>query len=143
MHDCNKFKGKLVDLLFESADGGERSRLLAEVNACKNCNGLYRSMSETLTVFDQVTRVVVPEESYWSGYENRLRARVTEQVRPKRDLFAQLFAKDILARLPISLRVAFACLVVAAGLWLFFDRIERTNPPAPVAIDNADPARDQ
>jgi hypothetical protein len=143
MHDCNKFKGKLVDLLFESADGGERSRLLAEVNACKNCNSLYRSMSETLTAFDQVTRIVVPEESYWSGYENRLRARVTEQVRPKKDLFAQLFAKDILARLPISLRVAFACLVVAAGLWLFFDRIERTNPPAPVAIDNADPARDQ
>ncbi len=143
MHDCNKFKDKLLDLLFESADGGERSRLLAEVNACKNCDSLYRSMSETLAVFDQVTRTVVPEESYWSGYENQLRARLTEQARPKRNLFAPLFVKDILARLPIPLRVAFACLVLAAGLWLLFNQIERTKPPADLAIDSPDPARDQ
>lgn len=143
MHDCSKFKDKLIDLLFESADGGERSRLLAEANACENCDSLYRSMSETLAVFDQVTRTVAPEESYWIGYENRLRAQLAEQVRPKRNLFAPLFAKDIFARLPISLKVAFACLVVAAGLWLLFNQIERTRPPAPVAIDRADPARDQ
>ena len=143
MHDCNKFKDKLTDLLFESADGGERSRLLAELNACKSCNSLYRSMSETLAVFDQVTRTVVPEESYWSGYEDRLRARLTEQVRPERNLFAPLFVRDILARMPVALRVAFACLVLAAGLWLLFNQIGRTSPPADMAIDSADPARDQ
>ena len=54
MHDCNKFKAKMVDLLFECADGDERSRLLAEVAACKTCDSLYHSMSETLAVFDQV-----------------------------------------------------------------------------------------
>lgn len=138
MHDCNKFKDKLVDLLFESAEGDERSRLLAETAACKNCDSLYRSMSETLTVFDQVTRTVAPEESYWSGYENRLRAQLAKQVRPKRNLFAPLFGKDIFARLPVALRIAFACLVIAAGLWLFFNRIERTSPPAHVAIDGTD-----
>src|SRR6185503_6045699 len=143
MHDCNKFKDKMVDLLFECADGDERSRLLAEVAACKTCDSLYRSMSETLSVFDQVTRTAEPEESYWIGYENRLQAQLTEHARPKQTLFAPLFVKDMLARLPIALRVAFACLVLAAGLWLLFNRIERTNPPALIATDSVDPSRDQ
>src|SRR4030095_2346862 len=120
MHDCNKFKDKMVDLLFECADGDERSRLLAEAAACKNCDSLYRSMSETLAVFDQVTRTAEPEEPYWIGYENRLRAQLTAPR--KQNLFAPLFSKkNMLARLPIALRVAFACLVLAAGLWLLFN----------------------
>lgn len=142
MHDCNKFKDKMVDLLFECADGNERSRLLAEVAACRHCDSLYRSMSETLAVFDQVTRTAEPEEFYWIGYENRLQAQLT--AHPKQNLFAPLFSKThMLARLPIALRVAFACLVLAAGLWLLFNRIERTNPPALIAIDSVDPSRDQ
>src|SRR4030095_14974272 len=115
MHDCNKFKVKMVDLLFECAGGDERSRLLAEVAACKHCDSLYRSMGETLAVFDQAARTAEPEESYWTGYENGLQARLTEGARPKQTLFAPLFLKDMLARLPIALRVAFACLVLAAG----------------------------
>lgn len=141
MHDCNKFKDKMVDLLFECADADERSRLLAEVAACKNCDSLYRSMSETLAVFDQVTRTAEPEESYWIDYENQLQAQLTEHARPKQNLFAPLFVKNMLARLPIALRVAFACLVLPAGLWLLFNRIERT--PALIAIDSVDPSRDQ
>ena len=133
----------MVDLLFECADADERVRLLAEVAACKNCDRLYGSMSETLAVFDQVTRTAEPEESYWIGYENRLQAQLTEHARQKHNLFAPLFAKDMLARLPIALRVALACLILAAGLWLLFNRIERTNPPALVAKDSVDPSRDQ
>jgi len=143
MHDCNKFKDEMVDLLFECADGDEKSRLLAEVAACNNCDSLYRSMSETLAVFDQVNRTAEPEESYWIGYENRLQAQLTEHARPQQNVFAPLFVKDMLARLPIALRVAFACLALAAGLWLLFKRIERTNPPALIAIDSVDPSRDQ
>ena len=143
MHDCNKFKDQMVDLLFECADGAERSRLLAEVAACIHCDGVYRSMSETLAIFDQVTRTAEPEESYWIGYENRLRAQLTEHARPKQDLFAPPFVTDLLARLPIALKVAFACLVLAAGLWLLFNQIERTNQPALIAIDSVDPSRDQ
>jgi hypothetical protein len=143
MHDCNKFKDGMVDLLFECADGQERSRLLAEVAACKSCDSLYRSMSETLAVFDHVTRTAEPEDSYWIGYENRLQAQLAEHARPKHNLFAPLFVKDMLARLPIALRIAFACLILAAGLWMLFKRIESTNPPALTAIDSVDPPSDQ
>jgi hypothetical protein len=141
MHDCNKFKDKIVDLLFECADRDNRSRLFAEVAACKNCDSLYRSMSETLTVFDQATRTAEPEEAYWIGYRNRLQAQLN--ARPKQDSFAPLFSNNMLARLPMALRVAFACLVLAAGLWLLLSRIGRTNPPASIAIDSIDPSRDE
>jgi hypothetical protein len=49
----------------------------------------------------------------------------------------------MLSRIPIALRVAFACLVLAAGLWLLFSRLERSKSPALTAIDTVDPSRDQ
>ena len=143
MHDCSKFKDKLVDLLFEPGSAGERARLLAEMSACESCASLYRSMSETLTVFDQVAQATLPEESYWPGYDERLRARLTGQARPEGGLFTPLFVKDLLARFSPPLRVAFACLVLAAVGWLLFNRIEKTNAPAPVVANNAEPASEQ
>ncbi len=143
MHDCSKFKDKLVNLLFDSANDGERARLLAEMSDCESCAGLYRSMSETLAVFDQVAQTTLPEESYWSGYDERLRARLTEQTQPRAGLLAPLFVKNLLARFPLPLRVAFACLMLAAGLWLLFNQTEKTNPAAPVVADKAGPVPEQ
>ena len=137
MHDCSKFKDKLVDLLFESLDTDERARPLAEMSGCESCANLYRSMSETLAVFDQVAQTTLPEESYWPGYDERLRARLTEQTQPRQGLFGPSFVRNIMARFPLPLRVAFACLMLAAGLWLLFNRVEKTNPPAPVVVNNA------
>ncbi|HEX5731811.1 MAG TPA: hypothetical protein VF131_03165 [Blastocatellia bacterium] len=140
MHDCRKFKDQLVDLLFESADADERSRLLREMNSCESCQNLYRSMSETLTVFDQVAETALPEESYWAGYDERLRARLTEQDRPRQRAFAALFETVSLARFPLPLRIAVASLLVAAGLWLVFNQAKTTNPPAREVVKNDEPA---
>ena len=86
-------------------------------------------MSETLTVFDQVAETALPEEAYWSGYEERLRARITEQERPRQSAFAALFEKISLARFPLPLRIAVACLLVAAGLWLIFNKTKNRARP--------------
>lgn len=142
MHDCRKFKDGLVDLLFESEDANERSRLFLEVNSCESCQNLYRSMSETLTLFDQVAETALPEEAYWSGYDERLRARLAEQK--QQSFFAALFEKISLARIPLPLRAAAACLVVAAGLWLLFNKIENpAQPTAPVAETSIAPDPEQ
>ena len=140
MHDCRKFKDRLVDLLFESANAGERSRLLREVDSCESCQSLYRSMSETLTVFDQVAETALPDEAYWSGYDERLRARLFEQDRPRHGRFAALFERISSARFPLPLRIAVACLIVAAGLWLIFNQTKTTSPPAPEVVNNDEPA---
>jgi hypothetical protein len=141
MHDCSKFKDGLVDLLFESEDANERSRLFREVNSCESCQNLYRSMSETLTLFDQAAETALPEEAYWSGYDERLRTRLTEQK--QQSFFAALVEKISLARIPLPLRAAVACLVVAAGLWLLFNKIENPNRPAPVAVTITAPDPEQ
>ncbi len=143
MHDCRKFKDQLVDLLFESADASERSRLLREVNSCESCQNLYRSMSETLTVFDQVAETALPVEAYWSGYDERLRARLSEQARPRQRAFAALLERISLARFPLPLRIAVASLLVAAGLWLVFNQIKTTQPPVTEVVSNVEPASEQ
>jgi hypothetical protein len=143
MHDCSKFKDRLVDLLFEPESEGERARLLAEMSACESCASLYRSMSETIAVFDQVARTVLPEESWWPGYDERLRARLTEQAKPERGPLASLSVKNLLSRFPLPLRVAFACLAVAAGAWLLFNRAEKRIAPPPAVVNNAGPGSEQ
>jgi len=143
MHDCRKFKEQLVDLLFESAGADERSRLCRELNSCESCQNLYRSMSETLTAFDQVAETALPEEAYWSGYDERLRARLKQQEPPQQRLFAALFEKISLARFPLPLRVAVACLIVAAGLWLMLNQFETANTPAPAVVNNNEPVGEQ
>jgi hypothetical protein len=143
MHDCRKFKDQLIDLLFESADADYRSRLLREVNSCESCQNLYRSMSETLTVFDQVAETGLPEEAYWSGYDERLRARLSEQERPRQRAFAALFETVSLARFPLPLRIAVASLLVAAGLWLIFNQTKTASPPAREMVNNDATAPEQ
>ena len=143
MHDCRKFKDQLVDLLFESADADEKSRLIRELNGCESCQNLYRSMSETLTVFDQLAEAALPEEAYWSAYDKRLRARLSEQDPTRPSAFAALFERVSLARFPLPLRIAIACLLLAAGLWLAFNQIKTTSPPVPVVVSNDEPASEQ
>lgn len=143
MHDCRKFKDRLVDLLFEPADADERSRLLREANNCESCHNLYRSMSETLTVFDQVAETALPEHAYWTGYEDRLRARLSQQSPPRENAFTALLARISLARFPLPLRIAVASVLVAAGLWLAFNQIETTDPPATEAVNNGEPAAEE
>ena len=92
-------------------------------------------MSETLTVFDHVAETALPEEAYWAGYDARLRARLTEQDRPRQRAFAALFETVSLARFPLPLRIAVACILVAAGLWLIFNQTKTTDPPAVVNND--------
>ncbi|HJQ68881.1 MAG TPA: hypothetical protein VKA70_07905 [Blastocatellia bacterium] len=143
MHDCRKFKERLVDLLFESAGADERSRLLREVNSCEACQNLYRSMSEALAVFDQVADTALPEEAYWTGYNERLRARLSEQPRPRRRALAALVEMISLARLPLPVRIAVASLLVAAALWLVFSQKETTRPREPEVVANDQPASGQ
>src|SRR5436190_2221014 len=81
MHDCVKTSEQLVDLVFDELRVEARRRVLAEIAGCQHCLAQYQSMTETLRVFDQAAEVTLPAESYWAGYEARLRTRL-EQERP-------------------------------------------------------------
>jgi hypothetical protein len=79
MHDCVKTRELLVDLVLDELGPEARRRALLEFEGCPDCLAQYRSMTEALGVFDQVTETAMPDESYWPGYETRLRERLRHE----------------------------------------------------------------
>jgi TonB family protein len=79
-HDCQATQEVLVDLLFGEVGGGLRGTLLEEVLRCERCAGLYRSMAETLQVFDEAAEASLPAESFWAGYDERLRRVMAQEM---------------------------------------------------------------
>ncbi|HEX6185519.1 MAG TPA: energy transducer TonB [Pyrinomonadaceae bacterium] len=80
-HDCQATEESLVDLLFGEVEGGAREALLEEVVRCEACAARYRSMTETLRVFDVAADASLPAEAFWDGYEERLRRRMAQEIR--------------------------------------------------------------
>ena len=79
-HDCQATEESLVELLFGEVEGGAKGSLLEEVVRCEACAARYRSMAETLRVFDEAAEASLPAESFWGGYEERLRRRMAQEV---------------------------------------------------------------
>ena len=79
-HDCQATNEGLVDLLFGELDGGPRGALLEEVVCCEACASQYRTMAETLRVFDEAAAAALPTEDFWPGYEERLRRRMSQEI---------------------------------------------------------------
>src|SRR5947209_8231119 len=81
-HDCQATKERLIDLLFGEMEAVRDSSLLEEVGRCDECLGRYRSMAETLQLFDAAAQATLPAEEFWPGYEERLRRRMAQEIQP-------------------------------------------------------------
>jgi hypothetical protein len=121
MHDCVETKERLVDLVFDELEPEARRRVLVEVESCQDCLAEYRSMTETLRVFDQVVEVSAPDESYWPGYEDRLRARLSQAPlswkRRLTDWIGSFGALAAWPARPISLAAGLAAILLAVAWW--------------------------
>jgi TonB family protein len=82
MHDCQDTRENFVDLLFGELDAARRGPLLEELEHCAACRAQFRSLSETLQVFGQAAEATLPAEDFWPGYEERLRQRMAQEIRP-------------------------------------------------------------
>jgi hypothetical protein len=136
MHDCRKMKGKLIDLLFNEAAQDEKLRLISEVDGCDECLEVYRSMAETLNLFDRAVEAGTPEEGFWQGYEDRLRVRLVSQPRPSgwRLTLDRLRGFGDLFMMPLPVKTALALLILASALWLAFFRQAGESIPPPDEI---------
>jgi TonB family protein len=79
-HDCQATEERLVDLLFGEVEGAGKESTLEEVLRCAACAARYRSMAETLRVFDEAAEAASPAEAFWDGYEERLRRRMAQEI---------------------------------------------------------------
>jgi len=118
MHDCVKTRERLVDLVFDELGSEARRRALAELEGCHDCLERYRSMTETLRVFDQAAEAAMPDEGYWPGYEARLRERLRHE-RPswKRRLAGWIGGFGQLTVRPLPLAIGAALILLAIGWW--------------------------
>jgi hypothetical protein len=132
MHDCLKTRELLVDLVFNELGPDDRRRALLELEGCPDCLAQYRSMTEALRVFDQVTETAMPDESYWPGYETRLR----ERLRVERPSLMRRLADWIGGFGPLNVRqlpvaAGLALVLLAFGWWVWQRR--QTVGPTPGA----------
>jgi hypothetical protein len=138
MHDCVKARERLIDLVFDELEPEAKHYLLVELESCGDCLASYQSMTETLRVFDQAMEATVPDESYWPGYEDRLRTRLQE-VRPGLIRRLKDWAKSwpegwvagfrSLTLRPVPLAAGLALILLATGLLWSRRWQPNVNPP--------------
>lgn len=80
MHSCEVTKEELMDLLFDEIEAGRGRRLLAEVENCPACLRHYRAMAQILNVFDRAAEALTPAENFWTGYEERFKERMAQEL---------------------------------------------------------------
>ncbi|HEV2664862.1 MAG TPA: hypothetical protein VG324_08120 [Blastocatellia bacterium] len=136
MHDCVKTRELLVDLVFDELGPEARRRALLEIEGCPDCLAQYRSMTEALRVFDQATEAAMPEESYWPGYETRLRERL-RLTRPSwtRRLADWIGGFGPLTVGPLPVAAGLALVLLAIGWWTWQRR--QTLGPSPITPEVA------
>jgi hypothetical protein len=143
MHDCRKTKKNLVDLVFGELEAGQQQSMLAEVRGCPSCSEEYLSMQATLRIFDQATDTAMPEESYWMGYDARLRAKLAEPVAPnRRERLAGWFAL-LLARPAFPVAIVAGLILIAAISAAWFLRQGVGNTPVLVVQTTPTPGQSQ
>ena len=69
----------MIELLFGEAVGREsRLSLLDEAGSCEACFEELCATDAALQMFDDAAEAALPEESFWTGYEERLRMRMAQ-----------------------------------------------------------------
>ncbi|MDT5061202.1 MAG: hypothetical protein QOH63_1661 [Acidobacteriota bacterium] len=106
MHDCRKLENRLVDLVFDEVRADEERPLLVEIENCADCLSEYRSMTETLLVFDQSFEAAMPDESYWPQHHAALRQRLEAFALPPKTKRDSFWKRLLMARLPLPVPVA-------------------------------------
>lgn len=117
MHDCLQARERLIDLVFAELDCDQELRLMAEIELCADCLGQYRSMRETLAVFDQTAEASLPQESFWSEFEEVLRRQIASA--PHKQMNASpLWRRALTAsvRVPLPIAAAIALLLLTSSL---------------------------
>lgn len=121
MHDCAKTQEQLVELLLGELDPAAARLVAAEADACADCRREHAALAETLRAFDRASDAALPDESFWAGYHERLRGKITAEATGGGG------AKVLMFRLPgtrfrfTPMQAAAALLVLGAlggGLWI-------------------------
>lgn len=114
MHNCRETRSRLVEFVFDcSAGEHEPEHQIAEIKACAGCLEQYQALRATLGLLEQGD-VHHPAESYWTGYNERLRQHLTAlPQQPPSSKNAGRWWKSFTGRsIPVPLPVAAAVVLL-------------------------------
>jgi hypothetical protein len=69
MHKCSETKERLIEMVLDGVD------CAAELDGCAECRTEFAALNATLRMTRRVSETF-PDESYWSGYHERLRQKI-------------------------------------------------------------------
>jgi len=137
MHNCREIKERLTETVL---DGQSDELLLAELNTCSACRAEFEALNATLRMTKRLSEASVAAESYWSGYHDRLREKLSHaKVRRRRVNTGASFAPlRLCARMflfPVPVPLGLAALIICVPLGVFAIRTARKpEAPAPVVV---------
>jgi hypothetical protein len=125
MHNCKATRETLIALALEPH--AHTQSLPAELEACAACREEYAALRSLLRVVDEAKQSALPAETFWPGYNTRLRQRLetgsnaglllpeTEKQISLRTLLGTLFSSSVRVPIPVA-----AVLLVFLGVSIVF-----------------------
>jgi len=142
MHNCREIKERFTELIL---DGRQDEVASAELNKCAECRAEFDALNATLRMTARVSEAATPAESYWNGYHERLREKLSHATAQRRkEITGASFASwrrgvGILL-LPVPLPLAVAMIVIGVMVAVFSMRTDRQfTIPNPTVVHVAVP----
>ena len=140
MHNCKANRERLIDAALTSSSS-DQSAIEQELRGCPACLAEFESVRSSLRITEQAMQATAPAESFWAGYEARLRqslerdAATRSQSRNRPAVLVSLRSLfDSHLRVPVPVALV---LIAVFGLTVFFaGRSQRVplNSNAPSVI---------
>ena len=139
MKGCRKFRGLVVEALFENLDPGAKPFFEEHLHSCPDCAAEFQSLRDTVeTVGRRVRRD--PGREFWDGYWDRLSRRLETggktAVRGTSDPAAKRFGRFALWNPRWAFSAAAAVVLVAIGIMVG----RAVFPPRPLPVAAGRPA---
>jgi hypothetical protein len=110
MHDCRKTRTLFTELLLDEPDRRPDEVLSADLRGCSECRAEFDALNATLR-FTGRMRETAPDETYWSGYHERLRHKLTNAHTPtsQPSWLLRIVKSSVRVPVPVAAAIIVAC----------------------------------
>lgn len=132
MHDCRKTRALFTELLLDEPDQRPDETVSAELRRCAECRAEFDALNATLRVTGRM-RETTRDETYWSGYHQRLRHKLTNVPVSQPSWLSRVFGSSIRVPVPVAAAIIVACALLIP-LVIRGSRRHQIERPDPVVV---------
>lgn len=111
MHNCKETKEEITELLLDGVEQAPDEALSVELRRCAECRAEFDALKATLRITSRFSETAAaPPESYWIGYHERLRKKLTQ--RESRAEARTFLLRSISVPVPLGIAVLAVCITL-------------------------------